>query len=929
MRKLASGLDRSENAWTDPIDLGELTVGEEQFRPQVIPDADEQETREWLESLASVAEHEGPQRARYLLLRLLDHAGRLGVPVPAVTRTDYVNTIPTGAEPEFPGDLELERRILAAVRWNAAVMVTRANRPEVGVGGHMATFASAGELYEVAFNHFIRGKDAGGGSGDQVFVQGHASPGIYARAFLEGRLTEKQLDAFRQEGQEGGLASYPHPRLMPEFWEFPTVSMGLGPINAIYQARFNRYLTDVGIRDASGSRVWAFVGDGEMDEPESQGALSVAAREGLDNLCFVVNCNLQRLDGPVRGNGHVIQELESIFRGAGWNVVKLVWGREWDRLLARDTTGELVRRLEEVPDGQWQTFAAEDGAYFREHLFGASEHLRRMVEDLSDDDLLRLALSRGGHDYRKVYAAYRAAVEHTGQPTAILAHTIKGWTLGREIEARNASHQMKKLAKDAVRAYRDRLGLDIPDSAMDEALPVYYHPGEDSPEIQYLLERRRALGGPVPRRVVRARPLELPPHDAFAKLKQGSGRQQVATTMALVRLVKDLLKHEEFGRRIVPIIPDEARTFGMDSMFPNLKIYSTRGQRYEAVDRSLLLTYRESEHGQILHEGISEAGAMGSFAAAGSSYATHGEPMIPFYIFYSMFGFQRTGDQIWSAADQRVRGFLIGATAGRTTLNGEGLQHQDGHSLLVATTNPACVAYDPSFAFEIAVIFEDALERMYGKDAEDVFHYLTVYNEPVVQPPIPDGLDERLILEGLYRYRQAPIPARGRGRRKLAAQVLTSGSAMPLALRAQELLAEDFGVAADVWSAPGWQRLRAEAVAAESWNRLHPAEEPRTPYVTRALQDAAGPVVAVTDWVKAVPDQIARFVPGPFAVLGTDGFGHSDTRPALRRHFRIDAESIAVAVLYELLLLEAVERETVAEAVHQYGLDPDATTDVP
>ena len=906
------------------------------FQPQVFPegmldqlaDSDADETSDWLASLDAVVDGSGPLRGRFLVRKLLERAGQLGLRLGGITQTGYLNTIPTAAEPEYPGDLDLEKKVLAAIRWNSAVLVSRANRPEIGVGGHIATYASAGELYEVGFNHFFKGKDHPDGS-DQLYIQGHAAPGVYARAFLEGRLTDKQLDAFRQEGQEGGLSSYPHPRLMPEFWEFPTVSMGLSPINAIYQARFNKYLANTGVKDTSKSRVWAFLGDGEMDEPESLGALTVAAREGLGNLTFVVNCNLQRLDGPVRGNGKIVQELESVFRGAGWNVVKVVWGREWDELLARDTTGELAARLDEVPDGQFQTLATEDGAYVREHLFGASKYLKGLVEDRSDDDLVELALSRGGHDMRKVHAAYANAVASTEQPTVVLAQTIKGWTLGREFEARNANHQMKKMSKDTVRFYRDHLGIDLPDETLEDPLPSYWHPGEDSDVVRYLLERREALGGPAPRRVDRSQPLTLPEHDAYAKFKQGSGKQEVATTMALVRLVKDLLKSGDFGKRIVPIIPDEARTFGMDSMFPNLKIYNPKGQTYESVDRSQLLTYAEATDGRIIHEGITEAGAMGTFAAAGSSYATHGEPMIPFYIFYSMFGFQRTGDSMWSAADQRTRGFLVGATAGRTTLNGEGLQHEDGHSLLVAMTNPGVLAWDPSWAFEIPVLFEDALNRMYGERPEDRMTYFTVYNEPLRQPAMPDGLDEALIRKGLYRYAKAPIQAKGRGRKRLAAQILTSGSAMKMAMSAQQLLAEDWEVAADVWSVPGWQSLRADGIAAETWNRMHPESEPRQPYVTEALAGSSGVFLGVTDWMKAVPDSIARWVPGRYAVLGTDGFGRSDTRDALRRHFWIDGESITVAVLHELAGTGVIEPGTVTEAISRYGLDPEHTTEVP
>ena len=890
-----------------------------------LPDPDPQGTREWLDSLSDVVAREGAARARFLLRRVLEHAATLNVGLAPPPSTDYLNTIPASAEPDYPGDEALEQRLLSMVRWNAAAIVSRANRPELALGGHMASYASAAELFEVGFNHFFRGRD-GDHPGDQVFFQGHSSPGVYARAFLEGRLSEQQLDRFRQEAAPGGLSSYPHPRLMPTFWELPTVSMGLGAINAIYQARFNKYLARRGLANSGESHVWAFLGDGEMDEPEAAGALTVAARDELDNLTFVINCNLQRLDGPVRGNGKIIQELESLFRGAGWNVIKVVWGRKWDRLLARDpaTVAELVRRFNELPDGEWQTLAAESPAYVREHLFGGSKLLEALASDLSDEEVVELARDRGGHDLRKVYAAYHAAVRVKGQPTAVIAQTIKGRGLGREFEARNSTHQMKKFVRGTLNTFRDRLGLsEISDEALADGYPPYYRPAEDSEELRYLLERRKALGGPVPRRRVRAAALDLPGPEAYKRLKQGSGKQPVATTMALVRLIKDLLKHPDVGKRIVPIIPDEARTFGMDSLFPELKIYSPKGMTYDAVDRDLVLSYKEDEAGQILHEGITEAGSTAEFHAVGTSYATFGQPMIPVYIFYSMFGFQRTGDLLWSAADQRARGFLIGATAGRTTLNGEGLQHQDGHSLLLASTNPACVAYDPSFAFEIPAIVADALRRMYGEDPEDVFYYLTVYNEPFIQPPMPEGLDEALIVQGLYRYRAA---GDGHTRR---AQILASGSAMPLALDAADLLAEHFDVGADVWSAPGWQRLRREALAVEEWNRLHPTEEPRVPLVTRTLSEADGPVVAVTDWMRAVPDQIARWVPRPYTTLGTDGFGRSDTRPALRRRFRIDAPNIAVAVLHELALAGDLKPEVVAEAIKRYDLDPDATTEVP
>ncbi len=880
-----------------------------------LPDIDPSETAEWLESLDAVVAHAGPHRARYLMLRLLGRAQEQQLGVPSLRSTDYINTIPPAAEPAFPGDEHIERRIRAYIRWNAAIMVHRAQRPGVGVGGHISTYASAAAMYEVGFNHFFRGKDHPGG-GDHVFYQGHASPGIYARAFLEGRLTEAQLDGFRQELSHagGGLPSYPHPRLMPDFWEFPTVSMGLGPLNAIYQARFNRYLHDRGIKDTSEQHVWAFLGDGEMDEPESLGALGIAAREQLDNLTFVVNCNLQRLDGPVRGNGKIIQELEAFFRGAGWNVVKVVWGREWDPLLAADSEGALVDLMNTTPDGDYQTYKAESGAYVREHFFGRDPRTLKMVEHLSDDEVW--ALKRGGHDYRKLYAAYDAAVKHAGQPTVILAKTIKGWTLGSHFEARNSTHQMKKLKLDDIKGLRDRLYLDaIPDSALeDEALPPYYHPGPDSAEIAYMHERRRALGGHLPERRNRSKPLMLPGDPAYDAMKRGSGKQAVATTMAFVRLLKDLLKDKEIGWRFVPIIPDEARTFGMDAMFPVQKIYSPHGQQYTSVDRELVLSYKEDKKGVILHEGINEAGSTASWTAAGTSYATHDIPMIPIYIFYSMFGFQRTGDSIWAAADQMTRGFLLGATAGRTTLNGEGLQHEDGHSLLLASTNPACVAYDPAFSFELGHIVQDALRRMYGEQPEDVFYYLTISNEPYVQPAEPQGVDVEGILRGLYRYSPAP---EGDGAR---AQLLASGVAVQWALEAQRLLADDWNVQADVWSVTSWNELRRDGLSCDSDNFLDPDGELRVPYVTSKLAHADGPFVAVSDFMRAVQDQIRPWVPGDFASLGTDGFGQSDTRGALRRHFKVDAWSIVVKTLGELVRRGELKPEILREAVDRYAL---------
>ncbi|NYI06715.1 pyruvate dehydrogenase (acetyl-transferring), homodimeric type [Allostreptomyces psammosilenae] len=892
--------------------------------PSQLPDIDQDETREWLESLDAVVNERGQERARYLMLRLLERAREQKVGVPGLRSTDYINTIPTEKEPFFPGNEEIERKILAATRWNAAVMVSRAQRPGIGVGGHIATFASSASLYDVGFNYFFRGKDRDG-SGDQIFFQGHASPGIYARAFLLDRLTEDQLDAFRQEKSKApnGLSSYPHPRLMPDFWEFPTVSMGLGPLGAIYQARFNRYLEHRGIKDTSNSHVYAFLGDGEMDEPESLGNIGLAAREGLDNLTFVINCNLQRLDGPVRGNGKIIQELESYFRGAGWNVIKLVWDRNWDPLLAQDVDGVLVNKLNSTPDGQFQTYATETGAYIREHFFGDDMRLRKMVENLTDDQILHLG--RGGHDHRKIYAAFKAAREHTGQPTVILAQTVKGWTLGPNFEGRNATHQMKKLTVEDLKRFRDRLHLPIPDKDLEGGLPPYYHPGRNSEEIQYMHDRRRQLDGYVPTRRVNPRKLELPGDKAYAALKKGSGQQSIATTMAFVRLLKDLMRDKEIGKRFVPIAPDEYRTFGMDSLFPSAKIYSPVGQTYESVDRELLLAYKESRSGQMLHDGISEAGCTASLIAAGSSYATHGEPMIPIYVFYSMFGFQRTGDQFWQMADQLSRGFVLGATAGRTTLTGEGLQHADGHSQLLASTNPAVVAYDPAFGYEIAHIVQDGLRRMYGSSAEhphgeDVFYYLTVYNEPIKMPAEPEGVDVEGILKGLYRYQAGQAG-------EIPAQILASGVAVPWAVEAQRILAEEWNVKADVWSATSWNELRRDAVEAERHNLLHPEEPQRTPYVTTKLNDAQGPFVAVSDWMRAVPDQISRWVPGRWQSLGADGFGFADTRGAARRFFHIDAQSIVLAVLTELAAEGKIDRSSLKAAIDRYQLLDVASAD--
>jgi pyruvate dehydrogenase E1 component len=881
-----------------------------------LPDIDPEETAEWLDSFDAVLEGQGKTRAQFLLLKLLERAREQQVGLPAQVSTPYINTIPPELEPWFPGDEHMERRIRAFIRWNAAVMVSRANNRASGIGGHLATFASSASLIEVGFNHFFRGKDDGL-PGDQVFFQGHAAPGIYARAFLEGRLTENHLDRFRTEVGGGGLSSYPHPRLMREFWEFPTVSMGLGPINAIYQARFNRYLLNRQIADTSGSRVWCFMGDGESDEPESLGALSIAAREQLDNLIFVVNCNLQRLDGPVRGNGKIIQELEAVFRGAGWNVIKVIWGSKWDELLARDTDGVLLNKMNTTVDGEFQKYAVESGAYIRQHFFGPDPRLRRMVEHLTDDDLRNLP--RGGHDYRKLYAAYKAAVEHEGAPTAILAKTIKGWTLGPDFEARNATHQLKKMSKDELLLFRERLYMQdqIPDEALEAKEPPYFHPGTDSPEYEYMMERRRGLDGSLPKRVARAKSIPQPDAGIFEEFNEGSGKQAVSTTMAFSRLVRSLLRDQGMGARVVPIIPDEARTFGMDSLFKEVKIYAPFGQLYEPVDAQLLLSYMESKQGQILEEGITEAGAMASFTAAGTAYATHATTMVPFYIFYSMFGFQRVGDLIWAFGDMRGRGFLLGATAGRTTLTGEGLQHCDGHSLVLASTVPNVVAYDPAFAYELAYIIRDGMRRMYGERPEDVFYYLAVYNENYVQPPMPPNIAYG-ITKGLYRFAEAPD---GRSHR---ATILFSGTAQGAAREAQALLAEHHDVGAELWSATSYKALREDALEAERWNRLHPTDTPRTPYVTEALQQAEGPFVAVTDWMKIVPDQVARWVPGPFTPLGTDGYGRSDTREQLRRHFETDAAHVVVAVLDALARSGEIKQETVVDAIAQYDIDVDA-----
>jgi pyruvate dehydrogenase E1 component len=885
----------------------------DEFKHQ-LPDIDEAETAEWLESLDQVVHDAGENRARFLMFKLLKRARQLHVGLPPLTQTRYINTISPEQEPFFPGDEELERRIRRLIRWNAVAMVLRANTRSPGIGGHLATYASAATLYEVGFNHFFRGKD--GDAGDHVFYQGHAAPGIYARAFLEGRLSEDQLDHFRREVVPGqGLSSYPHPRLMPDFWEFPTVSMGIGPISAIYQARFDRYLQNRGLKDTSGSRVWAFLGDGEMDEPESIAGLSLAAREGLDNLTFVVNCNLQRLDGPVRGNGKVIQELEGLFRGAGWNVIKVIWGREWDDLLARDTDGALVEKMNNTLDGEFQKYTVAGGAYIREHFFGPDPRLRQLVEHLSDDDLAKLR--RGGHDYRKVYAAYKAATEHTGAPTVVLAHTVKGWTLGSGVEARNITHQAKKLSEAELRVFRDRLELPIADQNLGNA--PYYHPGPDSEEVRYITERRRVLGGSLPKRIVRAKLFSAVAPTIDAEFTAGS-TTPVSTTMVFARLLRNLIRDPELGPRIVPIVPDEARTFGLDPLFKEVGIYAALGQRYEPVDSELVLSYREAVDGQVLEEGITEAGSMASFQAAATAYATQGTAMIPFYIFYSMFGFQRTGDQIWALADARGRGFMMGATAGRTTLHGEGLQHDDGQSQLLASTIPAIRAYDPAFAYELAAVVRDGIERMYVR-SEDIFYYVTIYNENHPMAPKPEGVDEGIV-RGLYRFAGAPEGVAGKGGR---VRLVGSGSILQQSLAAQAILAERFDVAAEVYSAPSFQQLRREALGVERWNRLHPDADPRVPYVSSVLGATGGPVVIATDWLKAVPGLVAPWLPPQTAILGTEGFGRSDTREALRALFEIDGPSIAAAALAGLARTGVLAPKRAAEAIRELGIDPDKT----
>lgn len=886
-----------------------------------VPDIDQEETQEWLESIDGLIDEKGAPRARYILISMLRRARQRDISVAQDINTPYVNTIGVEDEPYFPGDETLERQIRRWIRWNAAVMVTRQQRHGIKVGGHISTYASIATLYEVGMNHFFRGKEHPGG-GDQIFFQGHASPGNYARAYVEGRLNEEDLDGFRQEyshparSNGRGLPSYPHPRRMEDFWEFPTVSLGLGPAEAIAQAWFNTYLHERGLKDTSQQHVWAFIGDGEMDEPETRGLLQLAASQGLDNLTFVINCNLQRLDGPVRGNGKIIQELEAFFKGAGWNVIKVIWGREWDPLLQADKDRALVNIMNETVDGDYQTFKANDGAYVREHFFGRDPRTRALVKDMTDDQIW--AIKRGGHDYRKVYAAYKAAMEHTGQPTVILAHTIKGYALGQNFAGRNATHQMKKMTSEDLKQLRDTLHLPISDEALEDPYNApYYRPPVDDPAYQYMLERRRALGGFLPNRPKRNNSLSMPSEKNFDVLKKGSGKQEVATTMALVRLLKEIMRDPAIGQHIVPIIPDEARTFGLEAIFPTAKIYNTQGQQYTAVDSGMMLSYKESTSGQIIHMGISEAASAAAMQVVGTAYQTQDIPMIPFYIFYSMFGFQRTGDAFWSAGDQLARGFVLGATAGKTTLTGEGTQHMDGHSPLLASSNRAFIIYDPAYAYEIAHIVQDGIKRMYGDGSDgrdqNVMYYLTVYNEPISQPAEPENVDVEGIIKGIHKIANAE----GEGPQ---VNLLASGVGVPWALQARELLRNDWGVAANVWSVTSWYELRNEALEADKFNFLHPQEEQKLPFVTQRLQGHDGPFIATSDFDHQVADAIRPWVPGRYYTLGADGFGFSDTRAAARRHFLIDAESMVTKAIQSLVAEGKMDRAVLQQAIDKYDL---------
>jgi pyruvate dehydrogenase E1 component len=873
-------------------------------------DLNPQETAEWIEALDQIVDEAGPDRAAYLLRKLRDRAVSFGATGIDRFTTPYVNTIPAELELPYPGDRAIERRIKSFIRWNAMAMVVRANKYDSGIGGHISSFASQATLTEVAFNHFFRGS-YGDQQGDFVYFQGHTSPGVYSRAFLEGRLTEQHLVNFRHELRDTpGLSSYPHPWLMPDFWSFPTVSMGLGPINSIYHARFMRYLEDRGLIPKTPRKIWVYCGDGEMDEPESLGAISLATRERLDNLIFIINCNLQRLDGPVRGNGNIIQELEGVFRGAGWNTIKVVWGSDWDSILARDVSGKMHQRLEEMVDGEFQALTAMDGASIRRELFGKYPETLKLVEHLSDEQLTHLR--RGGHDPQKVFNAYRVAVETTGKPTVILAKTVKGYGLGEAGEGRNITHQQKKLNEDEMMSFKRRFEIPIPDEAVHTV--SFYRPAEDSPEVKYLKERRQALGGDLPKRNVRFEPLDVPSLDYFKEQLGGSGGREVSTTMAYVRILTLLLKNEKVGKYLVPIVPDEARTFGMESLFRTHGIYASTGQLYKPIDSSIFLYYKEAKDGQVLQEGITEAGSMGSFTAAGTAYANYGIPMIPFFSYYSMFGFQRIGDQIWAFADSRGRGFLMGGTAGRTTLSGEGLQHQDGHSIVMASTVPTCHTYDPAYAYEMAVIVQDGLKRMYQQN-EDRFYYITMYNENYAQEPMPAG-DHVVegILKGIYKFRSS-----AKGKAKI--NLFGSGPILNEALRAQEILAERYKVEADVWSVTSYNELRRDCLATERWNRLHPTEEARTPYLLKALEGVKTPIVASTDYMKVVVDQITPWLPGRVETLGTDGFGRSDNRTYLRKHFENNAEHIAYTALVRLARDGKIDKAVAAAALKDLEID--------
>jgi pyruvate dehydrogenase E1 component len=881
------------------------------------PDVDPQETREWLEALASVLEREGPARANFLLDKLVEKARSHGAYIPYNANTAYMNTIPLSQEERSPGDAELEHKIRSLIRWNAMAMVVRANKESSELGGHIASFASAATLYDVGFNHFFRAWNDNFG-GDLVYFQGHSAPGIYARAYLEGRISDDQMKNFRQEVGGKGLSSYPHPWLMPDFWQFPTVSMGLGPIMAIYQARFLRYLQDRGLVTTEGRKVWCFCGDGEMDEPESLGAIGMAARERLDNLIFVVNCNLQRLDGPVRGNGKIIQELEAEFRGAGWNVIKVVWGSYWDPLFLRDKTGILLRRMEECVDGEYQVFKSHDGAYVRKHFFGKYPELLDMVSHMSDDEIWRL--NRGGHDPHKLYAAYSMAMKHKGQPTVILAKTVKGYGMGEAGEGQNITHQQKKMGTESIKAFRDRFNVPIPDDKLGEV--PFYRPGEDSPEMKYLRERITAMGGSVPARRRKSQSLEVPALSAFDAQLKGTDGREISTTMAFVRILNTLVRDKSIGKLVVPIVPDESRTFGMEGMFRQLGIYASFGQLYTPQDADQLMYYKEDKNGQILQEGINEAGALCSWIAAATSYSTNNRPMIPFYIFYSMFGFQRVGDLTWAAGDMRARGFLLGGTSGRTTLNGEGLQHEDGHSHILASTVPNCVSYDPTFAYELAVIIQDGLRRMY-QEQEDVYYYITVMNENYAHPAMPQGA-EKGILRGMHLLSAAEKAGKG-AKNKLKVQLMGCGTILREVIAGAEMLEKDFGVSADIWSVTSFNELRRDGIETARWNLLHPEAEPKRSYVEQCLREHPGPVIAATDYMRTFADQIRAFLPQPalYSVLGTDGFGRSDTRRALRGFFEVDRRYVAVAALKALADQEALPQKKVVEAIRKYGVDPE------